>query len=146
MYTIPAPPKVDSYISGGTYRDKIEYVYKPEEKLEVQPVVIRYIDTDGNAIMEETSMIGEFNEENITSAKTIPGYTLIKIEVITNGKFTLKQQEVNYVYIKDDPSNFVGSYVDYGENTVTSITDIERQLKIVKKVIWTNMQVSVWIF
>ncbi|MBO0451461.1 MucBP domain-containing protein [Candidatus Enterococcus murrayae] len=158
MYTIPDPPKVEGYIaeefalvwtapyftprmigseiyiSGGTFSDGISYGYRSVEEMIAQPVISRYIDIEGNAIDEESSMIGEIDEEYATSAKTIPGYTLVKIEGTINGKFTSKQQEVNYIYIKDDSSNFVGSYVDYAENTVTSITDIERQLKIVKNV------------
>lgn len=158
MYTIPAPPKVEGYvaeefalvwaapyfmprmigseiyISGGTLSDGISYGYKPIEKVIAQPVISRYIDTEGITIGEESSLTGEIDEEYTTSTKTIPGYTLVKIEGTTSGKFTSKQQEVNYIYIKDDSSNFVGSYVDYADNTVTSITDIERQLKIVKNV------------
>lgn len=158
MYTIPAPPKVEGYvaeefalvwaapyfmprmigseiyISGGTLSDGISYGYKPIEEVIAQPVISRYIDTEGITIGEESSLTGEIDEEYTTSAKTIPGYTLVKIEGTTSGKFTSKQQEVNYIYIKDDSSNFVGSYVDYADNTVTSITDIERQLKIVKNV------------
>lgn len=156
MYTIPEPPKVEGYvteefamvwtapfftprmigseiyISGGTLSDGISYGYKLEEQLEAKPVISRYLNTEGESIAEETSIIGEIDQEYTTTAKTIHGYTLVKIDGPTSGRFTSNQQVVNYIYLKDDLYNFNGSYIDYAENTVTSITDIERQLKIVK--------------
>lgn len=158
MYTIPAPPKVEgyvteefalvwtapffmprmigseTYISGGTLSDEISYGYKPEEELIAQPIIVHYLDINGNTINEEDSIIGGIDEDYTISAKTIPGYTLVKTEGATSGKFTSKQQEVIYIYIKDDSSNFNGSYIDYAENNISSIADIERQLKIVKNV------------
>lgn len=154
MYTIPEAPKVEGYVSadyvlfphphiyiqvdigsqvtvsGGTLTSGIYYVYEP--KAEPQPVISYYLDTEGNPIADETSTIGEIDEEYATTAQTIPGYTLVKVEGNTSGKYTAAQQEVRYFYLKDSPDNFEGSYVDYAENTVTSINDIDRQLKIVK--------------
>lgn len=154
MYTIPEAPEVEGYVSadyvkiptvpyrderkigsqfyvsGGTIRDKFYYVYEP--KAEPQPVISYYLDTEGNPIADETSIIGEIDEEYTTTAQTIPGYTLVKVEGNTSGKYTAAQQEVRYIYLKDSPDNFEGSYIDYAENTVTSINDIDRQLKIVK--------------
>lgn len=154
MYTIPEAPKVEGYVSadyvlfphphiyiqvdigsqvtvsGGTISDRFYYVYEP--KAEPQPVISYYLDTEGNPIADETSIIGEIDEEYTTTAQTIPGYTLVKVEGNTSGKYTAAQQEVRYIYLKDSPDNFEGSYVDYAENTVTSISDIDRQLKIVK--------------
>lgn len=154
MYTIPEAPEVEGYVSadyvkiptvpyrderkigsqfyvsGGTIRDKFYYVYEP--KAEPQPVISYYLDTEGNPIADQTSIIGEIDEEYTTTAQTIPGYTLVKVEGNTSGKYTAAQQEVRYIYLKDSPDNFEGSYIDYAENTVISINDIDRQLKIVK--------------
>lgn len=126
------PRKIGSqiYVSGGTRYDNFTYVYEP--KVEAQPVVSYYLDTEGNPLAEEASTLGEIDEEYTTTAKTIPGYTLVKVEGNTSGKYTATQQEVRYIYLKDSPGNFDGSYIDYAENTVTSINDVERQLKIVK--------------
>ncbi|EOH94139.1 MucBP domain-containing protein [Enterococcus pallens] len=154
MYTIPEAPEVEGYVSadyvwfrtspydmrvkigdqisvsGGTISDRFIYIYEP--KVEAQPVVSYYLDTEGNPLADEASTLGEIDEEYTTTAKTIPGYTLVKVEGNTSGKYTAAQQEVRYIYLKDSPGNFDGSYIDYAENTVTSINDVERQLKIVK--------------
>lgn len=154
MYTIPEAPEVEGYVSadyvkiptvpyreerkigsqfyvsGGTIRDKFYYVYEP--KAEPQPVISYYLDTEGNPIADEVPILGEIDEEYTTTAQTIPGYTLVKVEGNTSGKYTAVQQEVRYIYLKDSPDNFEGSYIDYAENTVTNINDIDRQLKIVK--------------
>lgn len=154
MYTIPEAPEIEGYVSadyvmfrtspydmptkigsqiyvsGGTISDRFYYVYEP--KAEPQPVISYYLDTEGNSIADEVPILGEIDEEYTTTAQTIPGYTLVKVEGNTSGKYTAVQQEVRYIYLKDSPDNFEGSYIDYAENTVTNINDIDRQLKIVK--------------
>ena len=108
MYTIPAPPKVEgyvteefalvwtapffmprmigseTYISGGTLSDEISYGYKPEDELIAQPIIVHYLDINGNTINEEDSIIGGIDEDYTISAKTIPGYTLVKTEGATS--------------------------------------------------------------
>lgn len=158
QYQIPEGPKVEGYVSekyvmiptapyesqreigseiyvaGGTHANSITYVYKPEEKLEAQPVISHFIDIDGKLLGEETTCTGEIGEAYSTKAKVIPGYTLIRIDGDTDGKFTSTQQQVTYIYLKDDVNHFDGTYADYDGNMITTISDLDRELKIVKNV------------
>ena len=76
----------ETYISGGTLSDEISYGYKPEDELIAQPIIVHYLDINGNTINEEDSIIGGIDEDYTISAKTIPGYTLVKTEGATSGK------------------------------------------------------------
>lgn len=158
LYTVPEPPKVDGYvaanfvlaysapsytmitvgkttpINAGNHYESIWFQYTPIDKMNVQPVIVSYLDTEGNVISEESSLTGKYDETYTTTAKTIPGYTLVKVDGPTSGKYTETKQEVVYTYINDATYEFKDTYLDYSANTVVSISDLDKQFKIVKNV------------
>lgn len=129
---LPIEVETETYVAGGTRWDNITYVYTKIK--DPQPVVSTYVDTQGNVISEAISITGDLGAAYTTTAKTIPGYTLVKVDGPTSGKYTETKQEVVYTYINDATYEFKDTYLDYSANTVVSISDLDKQFKIVKNV------------
>lgn len=63
-------------------------------------VVVKYQDTDGNALVKDVILQGKIGEEYTTEEKLFDGYRLKSIEGNASGNFTEEIQEVVYIYNK----------------------------------------------
>ena len=61
-------------------------------------VIVRYIDEDGNQLLEEKTLTGKIGKSYETKEETIDGYVLIKVDGATNGKYQEDDIIVTYIY------------------------------------------------
>lgn len=64
-------------------------------------VNVKYVDETGNELATEEILTGKVNDDYTTTEKQINGYTLTETPVNANGKFTVRDIIVNYVYSKE---------------------------------------------
>lgn len=80
---------------------------------EIQPVLVNYIDTDGNVLADQESLSGKLQEAWTANAKEFEGYTLVQTRQLSDlensekvilptvtGVFTEEKQSVTFVYEK----------------------------------------------
>ncbi|MBE9894913.1 BspA family leucine-rich repeat surface protein [Enterococcus casseliflavus] len=72
------------------------------ERLESQPVTVRYIDLEGNELTDSLLIEGELGVPYETRAKEIPGWSVVETPDNASGAFTEDPQEVVYVYDRSD--------------------------------------------
>ena len=94
----------------GKYIDgtlEVTYIYKktnttPSEpdKPEVGTVIVKYIDTLGNVLHEDKVLEDEIGKNYQTFPVNIPGYTYRKVLGMPNGKYSLDDQVIIYIYDK----------------------------------------------
>ncbi|GAK30793.1 hypothetical protein WOSG25_050650 [Weissella oryzae SG25] len=80
-------------------------------------VITHYIDTLGNNIAEDTIQSGDLQSKWTTTPKQIPGFTLKKVEGNTSGQYTANDQNVTYIYSKNQ-SNININYIDDSTNKI----------------------------
>ncbi|EGO5014792.1 LPXTG cell wall anchor domain-containing protein, partial [Enterococcus faecalis] len=61
----------------------------------------KYVDTEGNKILDEVVKSGNVGDDYTTEQKAIDGYTFKEVQGNPTGKFTDQVQTVTYVYMKD---------------------------------------------
>lgn len=61
-------------------------------------VIVRYIDEDGNQLLEEKTLTGKIGKSYETKEEAIDGYILIKVDGATNGKYQEEDIIVTYIY------------------------------------------------
>ena len=61
-------------------------------------VIVRYIDEDGNQLLEEKTLTGKIGKSYETKEETIDGYVLIKVDGATTGKYQEDDIIVTYIY------------------------------------------------
>ncbi|MBC1473288.1 hypothetical protein HB852_01475 [Listeria grandensis] len=67
----------------------------------VQPVTVRYVDDQGEALAPEDSLAGVLGEAYEAQAKTIDGYQLTKEPANRVGSFSTEAQTVTFVYAQE---------------------------------------------
>lgn len=72
---------------------------------------VEYVDEQGNPILSNEVIPGEYGDDYKTSAKEIPGYEIVTVPTNTEGKYSEKDQTVKYVY-KKKPTKVTINYVD----------------------------------
>lgn len=91
--------------TSGQFTDQaqtVTYVYtKNEIPNATGTVLAKYVDTDGNKILEDIVKSGTVGEGYSTEKKVIKGYTFKEIQGKATGQFTDQSQTVTYVYTKD---------------------------------------------
>ena len=75
-----------------------EVIYYYEKQM--GKVVVRYVDEDGNDLLDSIILNGQTSTEYETEEKEIPNWILVEKTNNTKGKFTLEEQEVIYYYEK----------------------------------------------
>ncbi len=63
-------------------------------------VIIRYVDEDGNQLLEEKSLTGKIGKSYQTKEETIDGYVLVKVDGKTIGQYQEEDIIVTYIYTK----------------------------------------------
>ncbi|NHI67042.1 MucBP domain-containing protein [Lactococcus formosensis] len=86
-------------------------------------VIVKYIDTDGNKILDNIVKTGNIGETYTTEQKAIEGYTFKEVQGKPSGQFTDQAQTVTYVYTKNEIPNLTGTvlvkYVDTDGNKIS---------------------------
>lgn len=117
------------WFMNGTARNSIRYIYESDDSIqEGSPITIRYVDTEGNQLTTDVTLKGKNNEPYSTQAAEFDGYRLIEIIGEETGIFGLESKNVTYKYEKV----INAAYIDYKENTIVSISDLARDLEIIK--------------
>ena len=97
--------KVVGNASGEFGKEDQEVIYYYEKQM--GKVTVRYVDKDGNDLLESEVLTGQTSTEYNTEAKEIKGYKLVSIEGNETGEFTLEETVVVYVYeleeVKENP-------------------------------------------
>ena len=91
--------------SGEFGKEEQEVIYYYEKQM--GKVTVRYVDKDGNDLLESEVLTGQTSTEYNTEVKEIKGYKLVSIEGNETGEFTLEENIVVYVYeleeVKENP-------------------------------------------
>ena len=61
-------------------------------------VVVRYVDEDGNDLLDSIILNGQTSTEYNTKAEEIEGYRLVSVEGNENGEFGSEEELVTYIY------------------------------------------------
>lgn len=83
-----------------------EYIYSKNESVETPLVeglvTVKYVDMEGNEIVNPTSVTGKVGADYAVTSKAIEGYVLVKVDGPKNGKFANGATTVKFVYDKVD--------------------------------------------
>lgn len=79
----------------------VKYIYSKNSKANPHPVVIHYIDENGNKIIDSDSLTGTVGTPFTITPKTIDGYTFNKAIGETSGVFTESDQTITLIYTKN---------------------------------------------
>ncbi|WP_304057252.1 MucBP domain-containing protein [Levilactobacillus namurensis] len=107
---------------------EVTYVYTADKAAQ-GTITVHYVDENGTAIAEPTTMTGDEGSDYTTTPRTIDGYTLIKTPDNASGKYTAGNLDITYVYqavntgggngggdIDTGDGNNGGGDIDTGEN------------------------------
>lgn len=101
----------------GEFTDRpqeVSYKYT-EELVKAAPVTVRYLDENGNQLIENIILNGTVGEIYKAEEKKIEGYTLKEVKGIPLGKFMDEGQEVIYVFKKSTVS-LVSTPIEQSKN------------------------------
>ncbi|MGX7025008.1 MucBP domain-containing protein, partial [Vagococcus hydrophili] len=87
----------------------VVFVY---DKAQGVNVTVRYVDESYTDIVEPDILSGKLDETYQTTAKEIEGWTLKETATNAEGVFTSEEQEVFYVYEKEEGAKVTAKYVD----------------------------------
>ena len=87
----------------------VVFVY---DKAQGVNVTVRYVDESYTDIVEPDILSGKLDETYQTKAKEIEGWTLKETATNAEGVFTSEEQEVFYVYEKEEGAKVTAKYVD----------------------------------
>ena len=95
----------DWILVGKTNNTKGEFTLEEQEVIyyyekQMGKVVVRYVDEDGNDLLDSIILNGQTSTEYETEEKEIPNWILVEKTNNTKGKFTAEDQEVIYYYEK----------------------------------------------
>ncbi|MDT7013190.1 MucBP domain-containing protein [Levilactobacillus namurensis] len=76
---------------------EVTYVYTADKAAQ-GTITVHYVDENGTAIAEPTTMTGDEGSDYTTTPRTIDGYTLIKTPDNASGKYTAGNLDITYVY------------------------------------------------
>lgn len=115
----------------GSYSDQaqtITFVYKkitaPIVDLE-GTVIARYVDTTGAKLREPIPHTDTIGKTFTTEQLEFKGYTFKEVKGNTTGTFTKEEQQVTYVYTKDEEKTDPTSSTDSSETTETTTSSTE---------------------
>lgn len=124
----PASGTLEELNKDGTTKTVITFVYAAS----ASDVIVRYIDTDGNALASPDTLSGKYGDSFTTDPKEIKGYTLVTVEatgdIMVNdtfhatGIYKVVTQTVKYVYAKTKTSVVI-NHVD--EETKLRLADTQ---------------------
>ena len=72
-----------------------------KKTVSAQDVTVRYSDEDGNPIADTVTLSGKVGESYTSEQKSIEGFTFKEVKGATTGTFTEQEQEVTYIYTKN---------------------------------------------
>ena len=87
-------------------------------------VIVRYIDEDGNQLLEEKTLTGKIGKSYETKEETIDGYILVKVDGDISGKYKEEDGFVTYIYTKVSTGNIEVIPPKTGVENNNSILDI----------------------
>ena len=76
---------------------EVTYVYTADKAAQ-GTITVHYVDENGTAIAEPTTMTGDEGSDYTTTPRTIDGYTLIKTPDNASGKYTAGNLDITYIY------------------------------------------------
>ena len=107
----------------GTYSAIATITVKDAQPLKGGDITTKYVDTDGNALLEDAVQTGNIGENYTTERKEFDGYTFKEVQGNATGQFTNQVQTVTYVYTKNEIPNLIGTvivrYVDTDDNSIS---------------------------
>ena len=107
----------------GTYSAIATITVKDAQPLKGGDITTKYVDTDGNALLEDVVQTGNIGENYTTERKELDGYTFKEVQGNATGQFTNQAQTVTYVYTKNEIPNLIGTvivrYVDTDDNSIS---------------------------
>lgn len=117
--------------------NKTEYLKEKVEKSEGK-VIVNYIDEKGNEILESETITGKVGEEYDIDLVKAEGYILENVPVNKSGNFDFNDQEVNFVYTKDNTTVATDSTgkavtVTVYKNKHEELTEYKARIKTVNK-------------
>ncbi|PTM24888.1 hypothetical protein DA798_00080 [Lactobacillus sp. PFC-70] len=80
-----------------TEAQEVTYVYTADKATQ-GTITVHYVDENGTAIAEPTTMTGDEGSDYTTTPRTIDGYTLVKTPDNASGKYTAGNLDITYVY------------------------------------------------
>lgn len=80
-----------------TEAQEVTYVYTADKAAQ-GTITVHYVDENGTAIAEPTTMTGDEGSDYTTTPRTIDGYTLVKTPDNASGKYTAGNLDITYVY------------------------------------------------
>lgn len=95
---------------------KTQSMPSPTIQVEMAQVISNFVDEDGNILETQEVFLAEVGDAYSTAAKTISGYTLLRVDGTPTGNLVSGTQVVNYVYSKDNvvvlTGTVISKYVD----------------------------------
>ncbi|HEM2232159.1 TPA: MucBP domain-containing protein, partial [Listeria monocytogenes] len=95
----------------------VTYVY---EKADGAPVIVKYVDADGNELATSDTLNGKIDAPYQSTAKSITGWAVKTTPTNATGVFTNANQTVTYVYEKADGAPVTVKYVDADGNELAT--------------------------
>ncbi len=117
--------------------NKTEYLKEKVEESEGK-VIVNYVDEKGNEIIESKTITGKVGEEYDIDLVKAEGYILENVPVNKSGNFDFNDQEVNFVYTKDNTTVATDSTgkavtVTVYKNKHEDLTEYKARIKTVNK-------------
>ncbi|MFP8918580.1 MucBP domain-containing protein, partial [Enterococcus innesii] len=104
----------------GTFSEEAQTVTYVYEKADASPVIVTYVDSDGNELATPETLSGKIGDPYTTNAKEIYGWTVTTTPENAQGTFSEEAQTVTYVYEKADASPVTVTYVDTEGNELAT--------------------------
>ena len=121
----PTIRKVTNKVVGTIKTEVKEDTTEPEYKETLVNVrgnvIVHYVDTDNNVLVNNVELNGLVGDEYVTSAMEIAGYELVRIEGNDTGKYIDGTIEVTYVYYKETGEVVGDSIIKTGTNEVNNV-------------------------
>ncbi|WP_260487388.1 MucBP domain-containing protein, partial [Listeria marthii] len=104
----------------------VTYIYS-KNPVPAENITVQYLDEEGIELAASDTLSGNVNEDYVTTAKNIIGYTLIETPSNTEGKFSENAQIVTYIYraIQAEPILAKEVTVNYQDELGTKISETE---------------------
>ncbi|MCD2247195.1 MucBP domain-containing protein [Listeria marthii] len=104
----------------------VRYIYS-KNPLPAENITVKYTDEEGMELAASDTLSGHVDEDYVTTAKAITGYTLMETPSNAEGKFTDSAQIVTYVYraIQAEPILAKEVTVNYQDELGAKISETE---------------------
>ncbi|WP_086314354.1 hypothetical protein A5821_001917 [Enterococcus sp. 7F3_DIV0205] len=117
----------------GTFSDQeqtVVFIYKKISAPIIEPtgkVIVHYVDTHNKTIQDDFVLTGTVGDTFNTEKPVIKGFTFKEVQGTTSGLFSEQDQEVTYIFTKDDDKTDPSTSTDSTETTGTTTSTTEKE-------------------